>query len=77
MMVGAFHLGTRLIDAVVTDLLNADSERGRRMAATFGLSPRGLELVATLLAALFKICLALAGAVSGARALGDLRRRFL
>ena len=59
MMAGAFHLGTRLIDAVVSDLLNADSERGRRMAATFGLSPRGLELVATLLAALFKICLAL------------------
>ncbi len=59
MMAGAFHLGTRLIDAVVNDLLNADSERGRRMAATFGLSPRGLELVATLLAALFKICLGL------------------
>jgi len=59
MMAGAFHLGTRLIDAVVSDLLNADSERGRRMAATFGLSPRGLELVATLLAALFKICLGL------------------
>ncbi|MBV8744507.1 MAG: DUF3772 domain-containing protein, partial [Xanthobacteraceae bacterium] len=59
MMAGAFHLGTRLIDAVVSDTLNADSERGRRMAATFGLSPRGLELVATLLAALFKICLAL------------------
>jgi small-conductance mechanosensitive channel len=59
MMAGAFHLGTRLIDAVVSDSLNADSERGRRMAATFGLSPRGLELVATLLAALLKICLAL------------------
>jgi potassium efflux system protein len=59
MMAGAFHLGTRLIDAVVSDTLNADSERGRRMAATFGLSPRGLELVATLLAALLKICLAL------------------
>jgi potassium-dependent mechanosensitive channel len=59
MMAGAFHLGTRLIDAVVSDSLNADSERGRRMAATFGLSSRGLELVATLLAALFKICLAL------------------
>jgi small-conductance mechanosensitive channel len=59
MMAGAFHLGTRLIDAVVSDLSSADSERGRRLAATFGLSPRGLELVATLLAALFKICLAL------------------
>ncbi len=59
MMVGAFHLGAAFVDAVVTDLLNADSERGRRMAATFGLSPRGLELVATLLAALFKLCLAL------------------
>jgi potassium-dependent mechanosensitive channel len=59
MMAGVFHLGTRLIDAVVNDSLNADSERGRRMAATFGLSPRGLELAATVLAALFKICLAL------------------
>ena len=59
MMVGAFYLGAAFVDAVVTDLLNADSERGRRMAATFGLSPRGLELVATLLAALFKLCLAL------------------
>jgi potassium-dependent mechanosensitive channel len=59
MMVGAYHLGATFIDAVVSDLLNAESERGRRMAATFGLSPRGLELVATLLAALFKLCLAL------------------
>jgi small-conductance mechanosensitive channel len=59
MMVGAYHLGATFIDAVVSDLLNAESERGRRMAATFGLSPRGLELVATVLAALFKLCLAL------------------
>jgi potassium-dependent mechanosensitive channel len=59
MMVGAYHLGATLIDAVVSDLLNADSERGRRVAATFGLSPRGLELVAMLLAAVFKLCLAL------------------
>jgi small-conductance mechanosensitive channel len=59
MMVGAYYLGAALIDSVATDVLNADSSRGRRVAATFGLSPRGLELVATLLAAVAKLCLAL------------------
>jgi small-conductance mechanosensitive channel len=57
-MLGAFYLGSALIDAGVADL-TADSERGRRVAATFGLSPRGLELVATLLAAIAKLCLGL------------------
>jgi potassium-dependent mechanosensitive channel len=57
-MLGAFYLGSALIDAGVADL-TADSERGRRVAATFGLSPRGLELIATLLAAIAKLCLGL------------------
>src|SRR5262245_55470852 len=55
-MVGAFHLGAALIDAVASDLLSAESERGRRVAAMFGLSPRGLELVAILLAVVLKLC---------------------
>jgi potassium-dependent mechanosensitive channel len=59
MMLGAYHLGASLIDAVASDLLNAESERGRRVAAMFGLSPRGLELVAILLAVVLKVCLAL------------------
>jgi potassium efflux system protein len=63
MMVGAYYLGAALIDSVATDVLNADSSRGRRVAATFGLSPRGLELVATLLAAVAKLCLALLAVV--------------
>jgi potassium-dependent mechanosensitive channel len=63
MMIGAFYLGAALIDAVVTDLLNAESVRGRRVAATFGLSPRGLELVATLLGAVAKLCLVLLAVV--------------
>ena len=63
MMIGAYYLGAALIDAVATDVLNAESARGRRVAATFGLSPRGLELVAMLLGAVAKLCLALLAVV--------------
>jgi small-conductance mechanosensitive channel len=58
-MVAAYFLGAALVDAIFSDVLTAQTERGNRLAVTFGVSPRGLELIGTLLAAIIKLMLAL------------------
>jgi potassium-dependent mechanosensitive channel len=52
---GAVTIMVATIDALLTDLLAADTPGGRRMAAAFGLTPRGLDLVATLLSATLRL----------------------
>jgi small-conductance mechanosensitive channel len=58
-MVAAYFLGASLIDVLFSDVVSAQTERGHRLAVTFGVSPRGLDLVGTLLAAVLKLLLAL------------------
>jgi potassium efflux system protein len=45
------------IDALLTELLAADTPMGRRVATLFGLTPRGLDLAETLLAAILRLVL--------------------
>ncbi len=58
-MIATFFVCASFVDALFSDVITAQTERGRRMAVTFGVSPRGLELVGTLLAAVAKVLLAL------------------
>jgi small-conductance mechanosensitive channel len=58
-MIATFFVCATFIDTLFSDVITAQTERGRRMAVTFGISPRGLELVGTLLAAVAKVLLAL------------------
>jgi potassium efflux system protein len=45
------------IDALITEFLAPDAPQGRRLAAMFGLTPRGLELSETLLSAVLRVVL--------------------
>jgi len=58
-MIAAFFIASTFVDSLFSDVITAQTERGRRMAVTFGVSPRGLELVGTLLSAIAKVLLAL------------------
>jgi small-conductance mechanosensitive channel len=46
-------------DALFTEVVTRDTPRGRAIAATFGIGPRGVELIGTVLSALLRILLAL------------------
>jgi potassium-dependent mechanosensitive channel len=52
---GAVTIMVVTIDALLTDLLAADTPGGRRIAAAFGLTPRGLDLFATLASATLRL----------------------
>jgi potassium efflux system protein len=54
---GAVAILFVFIDALLTELLAADTQHGRRIAALFGLSPRGLELAEMLLSAMLRLVL--------------------
>jgi potassium-dependent mechanosensitive channel len=54
---GAIAILVVFIDALLTELLAADTPHGRRIAALFGLSPRGLELAEMLLSAMLRLVL--------------------
>ena len=58
-MIASYFVLASFIDALFSDVITAQTERGRRLAVTFGISPRGLELIGTLLAAVAKVLLAL------------------
>jgi len=58
-MIATYFLGASLVEAVFSEIVSAQTERGHRLAVTFGVSPRGLDLVGTLLAAILKLMLAL------------------
>jgi potassium-dependent mechanosensitive channel len=54
---GAIAILVVFIDALLTELLAADTPHGRRIAGLFGLSPRGLELAEMLLSAMLRLVL--------------------
>ena len=47
------------VDALFTEVLTGDTDRGRAMARLFGITPRGLELAGTLLSAALRIVIVL------------------
>jgi len=53
------------IDALLTELLAADTPQGRRIAAMFGLTPRGLELSEMLLSAVLRVVLIVVAVMLG------------
>ena len=54
---GAVAVVMAFIDTLLAETLTADSLSGRRIAAAFGLSPRGLDLIATVASALQRVVL--------------------
>jgi len=54
---GAVTIVVAFIDSLLTELLSADTPQGRRIAVTFGLSPRGLDLIETLASATLRLVL--------------------
>jgi len=46
-------------DALFTEVVTGDTPRGRAIAATFGIGPRGVELIGTVLSAVVRILLVL------------------
>ena len=58
-MLCALYVTLVFVDALFTELLTADTDAGRSLAALFGISPRGLELVGTLLSAALRIVIVL------------------
>ncbi len=54
---GALAIVVVFIDALLTEVLAGDTPRGWRIAALFGLSPRGLDLLETLVSAVLRIIL--------------------
>jgi potassium efflux system protein len=58
-MVGALYVAAVFVDALFSDVLAGSAPGGRRFAAMVGLTPRGVDLIGTLLAGIIKIALAL------------------
>ncbi|NVO12842.1 MAG: mechanosensitive ion channel family protein [Rhodoplanes sp.] len=54
-LAGALVIVDAFVDALFTQVLSSASERGRAFAALLGLSPRGLDLIATLLSAVIRL----------------------
>jgi small-conductance mechanosensitive channel len=58
-MLCALYVVLVFIDALLTEVLTGDTEVGRSFAALFGITPRGLELIGTLLSAALRIVIVL------------------
>lgn len=58
-LLGALSIAIAFVDAVFGEVLTAETERGRAVAALLGITPRGMELTGTLLSALLQIVLVL------------------
>jgi small-conductance mechanosensitive channel len=58
-ILGALYICLVFVDALFTEVLTADTPRVRSVAAVFGLGPRGVELIGTLLSATIRILLVL------------------
>jgi small-conductance mechanosensitive channel len=61
-VLGALYIALVFVDALFDEALTADSEHGRAAAAWLGLSPRGVELVGTLLSAAIRVLLVIVAA---------------
>jgi small-conductance mechanosensitive channel len=58
-LICALYVVLVLIDALFTEVLTGDTAAGRRIAVTFGITPRGLELSGTLISAALRIVIVL------------------
>src|SRR5262245_49398264 len=58
-ILGALYICVVFVDALFTEVLTADTPRVRAVAAVFGLAPRGVELIGTLLSATIRVLLIL------------------
>jgi small-conductance mechanosensitive channel len=56
---GALYIGLVFIDALFSEVLTANTPRGRAVAAMLGLTPASLELAGTLLSAVIRVLLVL------------------
>ena len=52
---GAVIIGVVFVDALLTEVLSAETPIGGRIAAAFGLTPRGLDLIETLASATLRL----------------------
>jgi small-conductance mechanosensitive channel len=57
--IGALYIVLVFIDALFTDVLTASTPRGRAVANFFGMKPRSIELIGTLLSAAIRVLLVL------------------
>src|SRR5262245_50196185 len=58
-VLAALYICLVFTDALFTEVITGDTPRGRAIAATFGIGPRGVELIGTILSALLRIVLVL------------------
>jgi len=58
-LIGALYILLTFIDALFTEVLTASSPRGRAVAHFFGMRPRSVELLGTLLSAVIRLLLVL------------------
>lgn len=58
-LIGALYVLLTFIDALFTDVLTASNPRGRAIAKFFGMKPRSIELLGTLLSAVIRLLLVL------------------
>ena len=58
-LIGALYILLTFIDALFTEVLTASSPRGRAVAHFFGMRPRSIDLVGTLLSAVIRVLLVL------------------
>lgn len=58
-LIGALYILLTFIDALFTEILTASSSRGRAIANFFGLKPRSIGLIGTLLSAVIRLLLIL------------------
>lgn len=58
-LIGALYILLTFIDALFTEVLTASSPRGRAIAKFFGMKPRSIDLLGTLLSAVIRLLLVL------------------
>lgn len=56
-VIGALYIGLVFTDSLFTDILTANTPRGRKVAAFFGIKPRAIDLIGTLLSAVLRLLL--------------------
>jgi small-conductance mechanosensitive channel len=56
-VIGALYIGLVFTDSLFTDILTANTPRGRKVAAFFGIKPRSIDLIGTLLSAVLRLLL--------------------
>ena len=74
-VIGALYICLVFVDSLFTEILTANTPRGRKIAGFFGLKPRSIELIGTLLSAVIRLLLGPGRAAAAAGPMGCFRRR--